>query len=82
MSRFERLYIFCHICSPHSRAAQGESKDLLFLSTERYKFCVLEYDSDTGKHLAHHTSNRKCVGGDHKGFICAFFLSTAVVVQS
>ena len=27
---------------------QGERKDLLFLSTERYKFCVLEYDSATG----------------------------------
>ncbi|EIE24281.1 hypothetical protein COCSUDRAFT_28729 [Coccomyxa subellipsoidea C-169] len=27
----------------------GESKDLLFLSTERYKFCVLEYDSETGE---------------------------------
>ena len=27
---------------------QGEHKDLLFLSTERYKFCVLEYDTETG----------------------------------
>eukprot|EP00850_Spirogloea_muscicola_P009452 SM000053S17409 [mRNA] locus=s53:248703:257116:+ [translate_table: standard] len=27
----------------------GESQDVLFLSTERYKFCVLEYDSETGE---------------------------------
>ncbi|CAL5227828.1 g10856 [Coccomyxa viridis] len=27
----------------------GESKDLLFLSTERCKFCVLEYNSETGE---------------------------------
>lgn len=31
-----------------SRYAQGEAKDLLFISTERYKFCVLEWDSSTG----------------------------------
>lgn len=30
-----------HVCS------QGESKDVLFLSTERYKFCVIEYDAET-----------------------------------
>lgn len=28
---------------------QGCDKDLLFLLTERYKFCVLEYDEATGK---------------------------------
>ncbi len=27
---------------------QGEKKDLLFMLTERYKFCVLEYDASTG----------------------------------
>jgi hypothetical protein len=27
---------------------QGEVKDRLFLSTERYRFCVLEYDEETG----------------------------------
>jgi len=27
----------------------GMAKDLLFLSTERYKFCVLEYDSESGE---------------------------------
>ena len=29
-------------------AMQGEIKDLLFLSTERCKFCVLEYNQETG----------------------------------
>ena len=29
-------------------ALQGETKDLLFLSTERCKFCVLEYNQETG----------------------------------
>jgi hypothetical protein len=28
--------------------SQDEAKDLLFISTERYKFCVLEYDTATG----------------------------------
>lgn len=28
---------------------QGEAKDLLFLVTERYKMCVLEYDSASGE---------------------------------
>lgn len=28
--------------------AQGEAKDLLFILTERYKFCVLEYNAATG----------------------------------
>ena len=28
---------------------RGERKDLLFLLTERYKFCVLEYDETTGE---------------------------------
>lgn len=35
----------------HSMAVvawQGAAKDLLFLSTERYKFCVLEYDTASG----------------------------------
>ena len=35
---------------------QGEKKDLLFVSTERYKFCVLEYDDSgdirtAGRHI-------------------------------
>jgi DNA damage-binding protein 1 len=30
---------------------QGERKDLLFLLTERYKFCVLEYDEANGMSL-------------------------------
>jgi hypothetical protein len=29
-------------------ALQGETKDLLFILTERYKFCVLEYNAATG----------------------------------
>ena len=28
---------------------RGERKDLLFILTERYKFCVLEYNEATGK---------------------------------
>lgn len=28
---------------------RGEKKSLLFLSTERYKFCVLEYDTESGE---------------------------------
>ncbi len=31
---------------------QGEPKDLLFLSTERYHFCVLEYDAAAGEAVA------------------------------
>ncbi len=30
---------------------QGERKDLLFLLTERYKFCVLEFDEAKGKSI-------------------------------
>ena len=29
-------------------AVQGEDKDLLFIMTERYKMCFLEYDSANG----------------------------------
>ena len=29
-------------------ARQGEATDLLFILTERYKFCVLEYNAATG----------------------------------
>lgn len=28
---------------------KGEPQDLLFISTERYKFCVLAYDAKTGE---------------------------------
>jgi hypothetical protein len=28
---------------------QGSETELLFLSTERYKFCVLKYDRNTGR---------------------------------
>ena len=44
----------CHtdskwLCDCHlEHALQGETKDLLFLSTERCKFCVLEYNQETG----------------------------------
>lgn len=30
-------------------SSQGEQKDLLFLLTERYKLCVLEYDASSGE---------------------------------
>ena len=35
-------------CLSNTLLVQGEAKDLLFISTERYKFCVLEWDSRTG----------------------------------
>ena len=31
-----------------SCCVQGEAKDLLFILTERYRFCVLEFNAATG----------------------------------
>lgn len=28
---------------------QGETQDLLFIATERYKFCVLQWDAETSE---------------------------------
>lgn len=28
---------------------QGEAQDFLFIATERYKFCVLQWDSETSE---------------------------------
>jgi hypothetical protein len=49
------LYALCSVISIRrcrrtlrARHHQGEQKDLLFLLTERYKLCVLEYDAASG----------------------------------
>ncbi|KAG6407151.1 hypothetical protein SASPL_130135 [Salvia splendens] len=36
-----------HLLSP--QGLQGETQDLLFIATERYKFCVLQWDAETGE---------------------------------
>ena len=48
------IYVASHtvVLSRHKMCAgaQGADRDLLFLSTERYKFCVLGYDEVTGEY--------------------------------
>ncbi|KAG6404983.1 hypothetical protein SASPL_132562 [Salvia splendens] len=38
-----------HLLSP--QGLQGETQDLLFIATERYKFCVLQWDAETGEFI-------------------------------
>lgn len=41
-----RLLKFSLICGTYY---QGEAQDLLFIATERYKFCVLQWDPDAAE---------------------------------
>ena len=41
-------------------ALQGEATDLLFILTERYKFCILEYNTATGAPQLRRAARGRC----------------------
>ncbi|KAI8524591.1 hypothetical protein RHMOL_Rhmol13G0160800 [Rhododendron molle] len=46
-----------HLLSP--QGLQGEAQDLLFIATERYKFCVLQWDPDAAEVITSETGKSR-----------------------
>ena len=72
------------LSSPLTPAAdvQGRDKDLLFIATERYDFCILEYKADgTLQTLSHGELQVRVVVGDcFHGGVADVFVRVVVVV--
>lgn len=50
----EPTHLFCDLlfifaCTHITCSEQGEAQDFLFIATERYKFCVLQWDAETSE---------------------------------